>query len=125
MTKELAYRIPMRAITLDDVGHGVQTWKTGELAGISTRYIQSVLSMNPIESFPQNDKVLKEWIFEVGGPDSFTGFVMHIWDWKGSSGQGRWSTYGPHAYFEIMFGEHYTPVDTTLGFKARDSILNR
>jgi len=123
MERRCSYVVPMRTLTPDHLGHGIQTWKTGELAGVSSRYIESVLSMKPIDT--PNEKCLKEWIFEVGGPDSFSGFVMHIWDWKGSSGQGRWSTFGPHAYFEVMFGEHYTPVDTTVGFKARDSILNR
>lgn len=114
----------MRALALEDIGYGIQTWKTGELVGLSSRYIESVLSIKPSDDeFKDNGKVLKEWLFEVGGPDSFTGFVMHIWDWKGSSGQGRWSTFGPHAYFEVMFGEHYKPYDTTVGFKARDSIL--
>jgi len=111
----------MRIITLDDVGHGVQTWKTGELSGITGRYIESVLSIPSIDS--PHDKSLKEWLFEVGGPDSYSGFVMHIWDWKGSSLSKRWSTFGPHAYFEVMFGEHYKPYDTTVQFKARDSVL--
>jgi len=124
MTNETSrYVIPMRIITLDDVGHGIQTWKTGELVGVSARHIESILNIPSIKSDDLGGKVTREWLFEVGGPDSFTGFVMHIWDWKGSSGQGRWSTFGPHAYFEVMFGEHYKPYDTTVGFKARDSIL--
>jgi hypothetical protein len=117
MTKELAYVIPMRIITLDDMGHGVQSWKTGELSGITGKHIESTLSIPSIDS--PNDKCLKEWIFEVGGPESFTGFVMHVWDWKGSSLSKRWSTFGPHAYFEVMFGDHYKALDTTVQFTAR------
>ena len=122
MTNETSrYVIPMRIITLDDVGHGVQTWKTGELSGITGRFIESVLSIPSIDS--PNEKCLKEWIFEAGGPESYSGFVMHVWDWKGSSLSKRWSTFGPHAYFQVMFGDHYKIVDTTAQFKARDSIL--
>ena len=115
----------MRSITLEDIGHGVQSWKTGELSGITGKHIESILLIPSIDS--PNEKCLKEWIFEVGGPESFTGFVMHIWDWKGSSLSKKWSTFGPHAYFEVMFGEHYKVVDTTAQFKAyvsRDSVLN-
>ena len=110
----------MHAVRLEDVG---QTWKTGELVGVSARHIESFLSIPSIDH--PNDKCLKEWIFEVGGPESFTGFVMHIWDWKGSSLSKRWSTFGPHAYFEVMFGEHYKPNElTSTKFKPRPSILN-
>jgi hypothetical protein len=111
----------MRIITQDEIGHGIQTWKTGELVGVSARHIESVLSMPSIEGL--GDKSLKEWMFEVGGPESFTGFVMHIWDWKGSSEGGRWSTFGPHAYYDVMFGDHYKMFGSTLDLKARGSIL--
>lgn len=124
MTKELSYVIPMRIITLEEMGHdGIQSWKTGELTGITGKHIESILSIPSIDS--PNDKCLKEWIFEVGGPESFTGFVMHIWDWKGSSLSKRWSTFGPHGYFEVMFGAHYEQYDTIAQFKPRPSILNR
>ena len=122
MTNETSrYVIPMRIITLEDIGHGVQSWKTGELSGITGKHIESILSIPSIDS--PNEKCLKEWIFEVGGPESYSGFVMHIWDWKGSSLSKRWSTFGPHAYFQVMFGDHYKIVDTSAQFKARDSIL--
>ena len=122
MTNETSrYVIPMRIITLEDIGYGIQTWKTGELVGVSARHIESIISIPSIDS--PNEKCLKEWIFEVGGPESYSGFVMHIWDWKGSSLSKKWSTFGPHAYFQVMFGDHYKIVDTSAQFKARDSIL--
>jgi hypothetical protein len=123
MTKESAYRIPIRIIRLEDMGHGVGTWKTGELSGVSARHIASILSIPVVSSEYLDDKVSREFIFEVGSHESFAGFLMHIWDWKGSSFEGRWSTFGPHSYFEVMFGKDYKAIDKTAQFTARDSIL--
>ena len=123
MTKETSrFVIPMRVITLDDVGHGIQTWKTGELVGVDARHIESILNIPSIMSDDLDGKVTREWLFEVGGPISFTGYVMHIWDWKGSAENLRWSTFGPHAYFEVMFGVDYRPFANTT-HPLRDSIL--
>lgn len=120
MKTGLEYKIPMRVITHADLGFGVHTWKTGELNGITAGHIRSILS---IKETVEEGKSTRQWLFEVGGPESFTGYLMSIWDWKRSGMEKRWSTFGPHQYFEIMFGDNYTRFDNP-SFELRKSPLN-
>jgi len=86
------------------------TFKTGELNGLTASHIRAILSMfsHRLVGLAADGKVTQQWIFEVGGPSSFTGYKLAIWDYKGSGLHKRWSTYGPHCYFEVFFGENYT-----------------
>ena len=109
MKKELFYKLPMRKL-FASAGYDPSepTFKTGELNGITAAHIRSILSILPSHPDTIDGKVTTQWLFEVGGPESFTGYKLAIWDYKGSGLHRRWSTYGPHCYFEVFFGDAYT-----------------
>ena len=124
--KQNSYIIPLRALPLS-AGYDPRnpTFKTGELNGITAGHIRSILSLLPHHprALSSDGKVTQQWLFEVGGPESFTGYLLSIWDYKGSGVHQRWSTFGPHQYFEVFFGDAYTRF-IEHPFELRESELN-
>ena len=78
----------------------VQSHKTGRLSpSLTVEEITIALSVEPDAEVSSDGKVTKEWQFVADGRE------CAIWDYKGA----KWSTFGPDAVFEQLFGQAYQP----------------
>lgn len=75
--------------------------KTGSLTRISKDEIDAALGFEPnVED--DADKVKYSWGFTADGVS------CGIWDYKGSHRFNQYSTFGPDAVFQTLFGNRYT-----------------
>ena len=95
------------------------THKTGELVDVSVTDMVELLGDPNSKDDP--DKVKYSWRFHItrGGPNpdrnasqyygwpEYRWAPVNIWDWKGSSKEGRWSFYGHPAHLAKLFGEDH------------------
>lgn len=74
--------------------------RTGGLKNVNINKIISVLGFGPnVADDP--DKVKYSWGFTVDEVQ------CGIWDYKGSSDYGEFSTYGPKTIFQSLFGDEF------------------
>ena len=74
--------------------------RTGTLDDINVKAISEVLGFKPnVQDDP--DKVKYSWGF------TYEGIPCSIWDYKGSSEFGAFSTFGPDIVFEKLFPHNY------------------
>ena len=88
--------------TLTVTPHDINSsWAQGYLYKVTPKDISYILGFNcNIKDDP--DKVKYSWAFLAEDEDGV--YECAIWDWKGSSEIGKFSTYGPPHVFHMLFG---------------------